>query len=206
MALSLGNDPLYYRELNAGEPVLTSSLGTRGLRDPFVIRSPEGDSFHLIATDLRTSGDTGDTVQLTWDRAERVGSKSIMVWDSTDLVNWTGQRLVKVSPDTAGNTWAPKACYADELGTYVVFWASKLCTREDPDHTGTTYNRTLYATTTDFRTFSEPRVWHDPGHAMIDSAVIKHDGVYYRYTKDERDPTHLPCPPRSSSPPRSPAN
>ncbi|MGW0199749.1 hypothetical protein [Nonomuraea sp. NPDC003201] len=47
----------------------------------------------------------------------------------------------------------------------------------------------LYATTTDFREFSEPKIWHDPGHAVIDSAVIKHNGVYYRYTKDERDQT-----------------
>ncbi|MBA2950125.1 glycoside hydrolase family 43 protein [Streptomyces himalayensis] len=189
MALSHGNDPLHYRELNDGEPILTSSLGTRGVRDPFVIRSPDGDRFHLIATDLRTSGDAEDQVQLTWDRAERAGSKSIVVWDSSDLVNWTGQRLVKVSPDTAGNTWAPKACYADELGTYVVFWASKLYAQDDPDHTGTSYQRMLYATTTDFRTFSEPTLWHDPGHAVIDSAVIKHNGVYYRYTKDERDQT-----------------
>ncbi|MFI9847357.1 glycoside hydrolase family 43 protein [Nonomuraea sp. NPDC051941] len=189
MALSLGNDPLHYRKLNAGKPILTSDLGTKGVRDPFLIRSPEGDRFHLIATDLLTSGGDEDPVQLTWDRAERTGSKSIVVWDSTDLVNWTGQRLVKVSGDTAGNTWAPKACYAEELGKYVVFWASKLYAQDDPDHTGTTYNRMLYATTTDFRKFSEPEIWHDPGHAVIDSAVIKHNGVYYRYTKDERDQT-----------------
>ncbi len=39
-ALSRGNDPLHWRELNAGKPVLTSDLGEKGLRDPFVIRSP----------------------------------------------------------------------------------------------------------------------------------------------------------------------
>lgn len=121
MALSHGNDPLRYRELNGGEPVLASGVGTRGLRDPFVIRSPDGDRFHLIATDLRTSGGDHDSGESLWDRAERAGSKSIVVWDSTDLVNWTDERLVEVSPDNAGNTWAPKACYADELGTYVVF-------------------------------------------------------------------------------------
>jgi hypothetical protein len=189
MALSCGNDPLHYRELNAGQPVLTSGLGTKGVRDPFLVRSPEGDRFHLLATDLRTSGGADEQVTDIWGRAERTGSRSIVVWDSTDLVDWTGERLVRVSPDTAGNTWAPKACYADELGVYVVFWASKLYAEDDPDHTGTTYNRMLYATTTDFRSFSEARVWHDPGHAVIDSAVIKHNGLYYRYTKDERDQT-----------------
>lgn len=39
-ALSEGNDALRWRELNAGAPVLTSTIGEKGLRDPFVIRSP----------------------------------------------------------------------------------------------------------------------------------------------------------------------
>ena len=43
-----------------------------------------------IATDLRICGN-GD-----WDASQRTGSKSIMVWESTDLVHWTNQRLVKV--------------------------------------------------------------------------------------------------------------
>ena len=41
-----------------------------------------------------------------------------------------------VSPETAGNTWAPEAYYDDELGEYVVFWASKLYADNDPNHTG----------------------------------------------------------------------
>lgn len=52
----------------------------------------------------------------------------------------------------------------------------------------------LYATTKDFRTFSEPKVWDDPGYSVIDSTVIKNKGSYYRYTKDERDPSSSsPC-------------
>lgn len=189
-ALSRGNDPLHWRELNAGKPVLTSELGEKGLRDPFVIRSPEGDKFYLIATDLKMYRNSSGS----WDYVQRHGSKSIMIWESTDLVHWTDQRLVKVSPDTAGNTWAPEAYWDESLGEYVVFWASKLYAEDDPDHTGSTYNKMLYATTKDFRTFSEPKVWDDPGYSVIDSTVIKNEGSYYRYTKDERDPTSSsPC-------------
>ncbi|MCX4761074.1 family 43 glycosylhydrolase [Streptomyces sp. NBC_01275] len=189
-ALSRGNDALHWRELNGGSPVLTSTIGEKGLRDPFVIRSPEGDKFFLIATDLRmyrySSGN--------WDQVQRHGSKSIMIWESTDLVHWTDQRLVKVAPDSAGNTWAPEAYWDDSLGEYVVFWASKLYADDDPGHTGSTYNKMLYATTKDFRTFSEPKVWDDPGYSVIDSTVVKYKNSYYRYTKDERDPSSSsPC-------------
>ncbi|MFC8427387.1 family 43 glycosylhydrolase [Streptomyces sp. NPDC057253] len=178
-ALSKGDDPLKWRELNDGKPVLTSTLGEKGLRDPFIIRSPEGDKFYQIATDLRIYGN-GD-----WDAAQRTGSKSIMVWESTDLVHWTNQRLVKVSPDSAGNTWAPEAFYDAERGEYVVFWASKLYDNEA--HSGDTYNRMMYATTRDFYTFSEPRVWIDRGYSVIDSTMIQHNGTYYRLSKDERN-------------------
>ncbi|MFF7445466.1 MULTISPECIES: family 43 glycosylhydrolase [unclassified Streptomyces] len=180
-ALSKGNDPLKWRELNDGKPVLTSTLGEKGLRDPFIIRSPEGDKFYQIATDLRIYGN-GD-----WDASQRTGSKSIMVWESTDLVHWTNQRLVKVSPDSAGNTWAPEAFYDAKLGAYVVFWASKLYDNEA--HSGDTYNRMMYATTRDFYTFSEPKVWIDRGYSVIDSTMIQHDGTYYRLSKDERNNT-----------------
>jgi beta-xylosidase len=180
-ALSKGNDPLKWRELNDGKPVLTSTLGEKGLRDPFIIRSPEGDKFYQIATDLRIYGN-GD-----WDASQRTGSKSIMVWESTDLVHWTNQRLVKVSPDSAGNTWAPEAFYDAKRGEYVVFWASKLY--DNDAHSGSTYNRMMYATTRDFYTFSEPKVWIDRGYSVIDSTVIQHDGTYYRLSKDERNNT-----------------
>jgi beta-xylosidase/uncharacterized protein YjdB len=187
-ALSRGDDPLKWREINGGQPVLTSTEGEKGLRDPFIIRSPEGDKFYQIATDLRIYGNGN------WDAAQRTGSKSIMVWESTDLVNWGEGRLVKVSPDTAGNTWAPEAYYDDTIGAYVVFWASKIYPESDPGHTTNTYNKMLYATTRDFRTFSEPKVWVDPGYSVIDSTVIKHGGTYYRYTKDERNnSSSTPC-------------
>ncbi|MFF8845208.1 immunoglobulin-like domain-containing protein [Streptomyces sp. NPDC015127] len=187
-AASKGNDPLHWDELNGGRPVLISTQGDKGVRDPFVIRSPEGDRFYLIATDLRMHG-SGD-----WDAAQRTGSKYIEVWESTDLVHWSDQRHVRVAPDTAGNTWAPEAYYDESLGAYVVFWASKLYDEADTGHSGSTYNRMMYATTRDFHTFTQPRVWKDPGYSVIDSTVIKEGNTYYRFTKDERNNTSTtPC-------------
>jgi beta-xylosidase len=188
LATSRGNDPLKFDERNNGQPVLTSTIGDKGVRDPFIIRAPEGDKFYLLATDLKIYGN-GD-----WDAAQRHGSRSIMVWESRDLVNWSTQRSVQVSPPTAGNTWAPEAYWDAKRGVYVVFWASKLYAADDPDHKGSSYNRMMYATTSDFTTFSEAKVWVDPGYSVIDSTVIEHQGTYYRYTKDERDrSSSSPC-------------
>ncbi|VXB56048.1 Beta-xylosidase [Aeromicrobium sp. 9AM] len=177
-AASRGNNALQWDELNGGKATLKSTKGTTGLRDPFLIRSPEGDKFYLIATDL-------DIDATDWDTSQRKGSKYLEVWESTDLVNWSEQRHVKVSPDTAGNTWAPEAYWSDELGSYVVFWASKLYAESDTNHTGSTYQKMLYATTRDFRTFSKPKVWQDFGASRIDSTVLKDGNTYHRFTKDE---------------------
>jgi hypothetical protein len=97
-ALSKANDPLSYQQVKIPKPVLTSTLGTKGLRDPFIIRSPEGDKFYQIATDLKTDGN-GDG-----DASQRTGSKSIMVWESTDLVNWTDQRLRRTTTRPSART------------------------------------------------------------------------------------------------------
>jgi hypothetical protein len=178
-AASQGNTALQWTEVNGGQPLLESTYGTLGLRDPFLIRSPGGDRFFLFATD-HSIGRNGD-----WDYAQRHGSQYLEVWESTDLVNWSDQRHIKVSPPTAGNTWAPEAYWDESLESYVVYWAAKLYADDDPDHTGDTYQRMLYATTRDFVSFSEPKIWQDRGESRIDSTVIKENGVYYRFTKDE---------------------
>lgn len=183
IAASQGNDALNWIELNEGKPILASSHGTRGLRDPFIIRSQTGDKFYLIATDLSIGSGT------SWGDAVRHGSRYIEIWESNDLKNWSEQRHVLVSPPTAGNTWAPKAFYDDSLGKYIVFWASSLYSKDDVNHIGPSYHRMLYATTMDFVTFDEPQIWQDSGVSRIDSSVLKNEDVYYRFTKDEGSTT-----------------
>jgi len=58
LAASKGNDALQWNELNGAQPILTSTQGTKGLRDPFLIRSHEGDKFFLLATDLSIGSGT----------------------------------------------------------------------------------------------------------------------------------------------------
>ncbi|KAE8857362.1 hypothetical protein PTNB29_08429 [Pyrenophora teres f. teres] len=179
IAASNGNNALDWAELNGGQPILTSTMGTKGLRDPFVMRSVEGDKFFLLATDLSIGSGT------SWGDAVKRGSLYLEIWESSDLKTWSAQRHVKVSPPTAGNTWAPEAYYDADLGSYVVFWASSLYADTDTNRTGATYHRMLYVTTRDFVTFSEPQIWQDAGMSRIDTTVIQEEGVFYRFTKDE---------------------
>ncbi|CAE6424033.1 unnamed protein product [Rhizoctonia solani] len=181
-AVSNGNDALHWTEVNGGNPYLTSTLGTKGVRDPSIIRAHDGSKFWLLATDLKMYG-SGD-----WNAAVRTGSRSIVIWESTDLKNWGTPRLVQVSPATAGNTWAPEAIWDPSQNKYVVFWASSLYAASDTAHTGSSYHRILRATTTDFKTFSAPEVYIDKGWAVIDTtfAYDSSTSTYYRFSKDER--------------------
>lgn len=171
-------DGLNWDDLNNNNPVLTSTLGEEGVRDPFIIRSPEGDKFYLIATDLKIYGN-GD-----WDAAQNSGSQSLMVWESTDLVNWSDQRMVEVSADIgAGCTWAPEATYDPLTGEYVVYWASRTPAVDNTQ-------RVYYAKTRDFYTFTEPKLYIEKEQSSIDTTMIENDGTYYRYTKNEGDATN----------------
>ena len=184
-AASKGNDPMAWDRLNNGRPVLSSTLGEKGLRDPFIMRSHEGDKFWLLATDLRIYGGNN------FSEAQESGSKHLMVWESTDLVNWSEQRMIKVSSDFAGNTWAPEAFYDEASGEYVVYWASNLYPTTDVTTRDyrTSYNRMMYVTTRDFRTFSEAKPWVDvkrgDGRGMIDATVVRDGDTFYRFIKDE---------------------
>ncbi len=173
---ALSKDGRTWQALNQGEPVLVSDLGEKGVRDPFIIRAPEGDRFFIIATDL--------SIHLTrhdWGRAVTRGSQSIVVWESTDLVNWSAPRLVQVAPDDAGCTWAPEVVYDEQNGDYMVFWASTTGRDDFAKH------RIWAARTTDFTTFGEPFVYIEKPNTVIDTTIVREGDTYVRFTKDERN-------------------
>ncbi|CAE7217404.1 unnamed protein product [Rhizoctonia solani] len=178
-AVSQGNDPLHWNVVNNGYAVLNATLGMLGVRDPFIIRSPQNNKFYIIATDLRFAAVN------SWDVASRKGSRSLAIWESSDLKTWSAERLVQVSPATAGMTWAPEAVYDAKAGHFIVFWASNLFAESDTNHTGTSYARILYANTTDFKTFTPAQVYIDTGSAVIDTDIIYDDATktWHRFSK-----------------------
>ncbi len=184
LAISDGNNALRWKTLNDARPVIESTEGTRGLRDPFIMRSAEGDRFFLLATDLST-GRTG------WDGSTTKGSRYLEVWESTDLIHWGKQRHILVNLPSAGMTWAPEATYDPTIGAYVVYWTSTLykdAAHKIEDGDGP---QILTAITRDFRTFTSPKPWFKAADVagaikskgMIDTTVMKDGDRYYRFTK-----------------------
>lgn len=186
---AVSRDGLHWRDINSGNPVLTSTLGEKGLRDPFIMRSADGKKFYVIATDLKIYGNGN------WTAAQTTGSKSIMVWESDDLINWSEQRMCRVAPDGAGCTWAPEAVYNDETGEYIVFWSSKIPASQSVPNNDNTH-RVYYCTTKDFKTFTQAKVWMELKNAsgknisVIDATVIKVGNTYYRFKKNEATEAH----------------
>jgi hypothetical protein len=184
-ALSTTGDPLDWRPLRGGEPYVVSSVGSMGVRDPFLLRTAgPADTrprFVLLGTDLRMYGDDDAD---GWQRAATAGSRSLLIWESDDLVEWSTARLADIAPPGAGNVWAPEATYDEETGDYLVYWASTFPNQGPPLGS---HSRMICARTSDFRTFSTSEVWYDPGYPVIDATVVRAHGRYYRFTKDERD-------------------
>lgn len=188
---AVSRDGLHWTDINSGNPVLTSSLGEKGLRDPFIMRSADGSRFYLLATDLKIHGNND------WTAAQSNGSKSIMVWETGDLINWSQQRMCRVAPDGAGCTWAPEAVYCEEIGEYLVFWSSKIPTSQNLSNNDNTH-RVYYCTTKDFKAFSEPKLWMELKNqqgrtiSVIDATVIKVGELYFRFKKNEATESHAP--------------
>lgn len=171
---SVSRDGLHWQELHEGKPVLRSTIGESGVRDPFLFRSPwEGKDgkakFYLIATDLRIEAGKG------WHAAQYEGSRDILVWESRDLTAWQGPKARTVAVPGAGCAWAPEAIYDEEKEAVLVFWASMVEGKQ----------RIYGAYTRDFQEFTEPFLFLEKENHVIDTTVIRTAEGYYRYTKDE---------------------
>lgn len=169
---SLSRDMLHWNDLNGGKPVLRSGIGEKGARDPFLIRVPldgGGRKFYLIATDLRIEAGKG------WEAAQHAGSRDILVWESEDLVSWSGPAARTVGVEGAGCVWAPEAVYDEVKGEILVFWASMVEGKQK-----------IYAAyTKDFVQFGAPFLFLEKENHVIDSTILRVKDGYFRYTKDE---------------------
>jgi hypothetical protein len=147
-----------YNWKEAGHILLKPEAGnSKIMRDPSMVQGPDG-TFHLVWT-------TG------WKDDQGFGYAS-----SKDLINWSEQRHIKIMEDepTTVNVWAPELFYDGESQQFIIIWASTIPFRfprgiEDENNN----HRMYYTTTKDFKTFSKPLLFLDPGFSVIDAVIVK---------------------------------
>lgn len=189
---ALSSDGLNFKDMNGGKPVLISDVGEKGVRDPYLYRSPEGDRFFLIATDLSIyhRGGWFQNEQGYYDPST-TGSECLVLWESNDLVNWNEAKLLHIAPKDAGMAWAPEMIYNDETGEYVIFFSSSIMNKQTKYKSKP--NTIFYVTTRDFVNFSDTKIFIDNQtdgetdgtlREIIDTTVIKIGDTYYSASKD----------------------
>ncbi len=154
--LALSSDGLLWQPLNGNRPVWHATIGKKSVRDPFILRDERG-LYHLFSTN-------------SWH------SDSILVADSTNLIEWTNPRLAPVMSGIAGtrNCWAPECVFDPEAGLYRAIWSSSQDLRElsDMEESADWNHRIWTSSTNDFETWSAPELFFDPGYSVIDACVV----------------------------------
>lgn len=188
-SLSVGDDPLRWRRLHDGDAALEWTGGTGGVRDPHLVRGPDG--FHLVATDLRVWRPEGPD----WWAYRHRGSRDLVVWDSPDLLTWSEPLAVRVAPQSAGMAWAPEAVYDPISGDYLVHWSSGLSDDDDraagdagvarDERRPTGPSRIMVARTRDFRTFSPAQTYLELPVGVIDMTVHVTATAVHRFAKQD---------------------
>ena len=167
-------DGLTWTPLAGGAAFLRPEVGSKLMRDPCILRGPDG-TFHMVWT-------TG-----WWDNG-------IGLAHSKDLADWSDQAFVPVMADFPGarNAWAPEIVYDDTRAEYLIFWASTVPGRFPETEQGgdvadgRPLNHRIYAATTrDFRTFTPTRLFYDGGFNAIDATIIREAGEFVMILKDE---------------------
>ena len=176
--LAASADGLTWSALHGGRSFLEPKVGTKLMRDPCILRGPDG-TFHMVWT----SG--------WWDRG-------IGYARSTDLVAWSEQQWIPVMAHepTAVNAWAPELFYDEDRGEFLIYWATTIPGRfretevaggdlGGPGRDTPLNHRIYYVTTNDFTSFSPTRLLYDGGFNAIDAIIVKHEGAFVMIVKDE---------------------
>jgi beta-xylosidase len=175
--LASSRDGLTWTALKGGASFLTPTVGTKLMRDPCVVRGPDG-VFHMVWT-------TG-----WWD-------KGVGVAHSKDLIEWSAQSFVPVMAHEPGalNAWAPEIVWDEAKEQYLVFWSTTIPGRfpetdasGSPLKEGGRTNHRIYSTTTkDFQTWTPTKLFYDDGFNVIDATIAQHGIRFVLVVKDETE-------------------
>ncbi|MDD6620683.1 MAG: hypothetical protein PUE75_06280 [Eubacteriales bacterium] len=188
---AVSTDGLTYEKVNGGNQVIQQYIGTKNARDPYIFKGQDG-YFYCIATD-------SDCSVGWWGN-----SNSMVIWRSSDLVNWTDGTIIRMSSIIGGSVyrcWAPEVLWNGS--EYVVYFG---LAADGYDNIETGNNTHMYyCTTTDLldqSKYSTPKpLISNLSKDSIDGDIVECNGSYYLFYKDETNATI--CVIKSSSLPTS---
>lgn len=158
-------DGRHFEALNGNRP----TWAEQWLRDPFVGRGHDG-RFYLLATG-------------PYD--EDGEQRSCVFAVSEDLISWETHSLpLMQSVPEARNVWAPEWFYDAPCGEYLLLWSSS------SQDAGWKESRLWSCRTSDWHTFSPPRVFFEPPYSVIDGTLIERGGTYFLFHKEEEFGAH----------------
>ncbi len=156
---ALSTDGYHWTPLNSARPIFAPEYPGELMRDIFITRGPDGE-FHAV---------------WTWGwRERRIGYAH-----SADLVHWSPQQQIPLMEKVPGtvHTWAPEIYWDKASARWLILWSS--ITAEE------SRNRIFYSFTRDFRDFTPPAVFFDPGYDVIDATILRDRSRYVLVFKDQ---------------------
>jgi hypothetical protein len=168
--LASSTDGLHWKALNTGRSFLQPVVGeSKLMRDPSIARGPDG-LFHMVWT-------------TSWQ------GRSLGYASSPDLLAWSAQQVIPNPLEgEIVNSWAPELFYDSPSRQFLIVWASTVKGRflETAGQGNRDYNHRLYAIrTADFKSFSKPELFLDPGFQVIDAAIFRDGKRYVVVAKNE---------------------
>lgn len=170
--LAYSEDGYHWKDLKG--PYLRPEAGaSKIMRDPSIVKGKNG-VYHMVWT-------------IDWKGGNGIGYSS-----SSDLINWSSQQEIPVMKHEAEvvNVWAPEIFYDEDEDRYIIIWASTIPFRyEKGEEEERNNHRMYYVTTKDFKSFSDTKLFLEPGFSVIDAVIVKRDkNDYALVLKDNTRP------------------
>lgn len=179
---ALSKDGFNWIQLNNGKPILTSTMGEKGCRDIEVIRLKSG-GFVILTTDLSIAYRMDENYQVNWKEVNSTGSKCLCMWKTDDFITFSEQKRIYFGREDFGCLWAPEIFYDEINDEYLIHWGSTLA---DDNFT---HMSIFSSTTKDFESFSEPKLFFTKDNEILDTHLVKFDGIYHLFYKNAEHPS-----------------
>lgn len=166
---AISEDGYHYYALNRNLPVIDprtiSSSG--GVRDPHIMRGPDGKTFYMVLTDMSSS--------VSWNT-----NRAMVLLKSTDLINWE-HSIIDLSKRYPGQenltrVWTPQTIYDPEADKLMIYWAMQY--GDGPDAIYYAYANEEF---TDLEGEPQPLFIPDDNSSCSDGDIVYKDGLYHLF-------------------------